>query len=309
MMIARIITKPFIMALLIFLFCCRALLAQESVEPLTLHKAYFIKGLDNAQLSGLTVYDGSLYTVSDKHDAWIYRIDFKNDAAVLRKYRQTGISAFSILNRHDFEGITHDASGNFYLISETECRIRIVPPQGHKSEWIGPVLKSRGEQAGLFQVPNAYLEGICCIAPQKFILCAERQPRGFMEVDLSREPAGINAYASNQSKYCLEEGRSVDFSGLFKWADTIYVLERNAYVVSRLEKKHGRFAESRGWSYRHIETNKEFRYSDMRYGKAEGLCVDEAHVYIILDNNDVPLAADPSRRQPLLLIFEKPDNF
>ena len=308
-MFARIPIKPAIMALYIILFFFSAVLSQELVEPLKLHKAYFIEGLDNAQLSGLTVYDGSLYTVSDKHDAWIYRIDFTDDTAVLKKYRRTGISAFSNLKRHDFEGITHDASGNFYLISETECRIRIVPPHGQTPGWIDPKFKQWGVQAGLFQVPNAYLEGICCISPEKFVLCAERQPRGFLEVDLSGKPVVVNAYQAEQSKYRFEEGRSMDFSGLFKWGSAIYVLERNAYVVSRLEKKHGRFAESRGWSYRHIETNKEFRYSDMRYGKAEGLCVDEAHVYVILDNNDVPFAADPSRRQPLLLIFEKPDNF
>ena len=309
MMFAQIPIKPAILALYIILFSFSAVFSQEVLEPLKLHKAYFIKGLDNAQLSGLTVYDGSLYTISDKHDEWIYRIDFTDDIAVLKKYRRTGISAFSNLKRHDFEGITHDAIGNFYLVSETECRIRIVPPHGQQSGWIGPKFKQWGVQAGLFQVPNAYLEGICCISPEKFVLCAERQPRGFLEVDLSRKPVVVNAYPAEQSKYRFEEGRSMDFSGLFKWGSAIYVLERNAYVVSRLEKNRDRFVESRGWSYRQIETSRKFRYSDMRYGKAEGLCVDEAYVYIILDNNDVPLAADHSNRRPLLLIFEKPLDF
>ena len=54
--------------------------------------------------------------------------------------------------------------------------------------WITPSLKPAGREKGLFQVPNANLEGIVCTGPGRFVLCAERQPRGFVEVDCAATP-------------------------------------------------------------------------------------------------------------------------
>jgi hypothetical protein len=279
---------------------------QPPVQPLQLKAGYFVDGLENAQLSGLTVYGGELYTVSDKHDQWIYHIRIGKGAARLEKHWPTGIPVYKVFRRYDFEGITHDAKGNFYLASEADRRVLRVTKGGKNSGWVTPDLKPWGAAAGLFQVSNAYLEGIACIPPVNFLLCAERQPRGFLEVNASERPVQVKAYPSEQSRHPFAKGRSPDFSGLCRYNGTFYVLERNAYAVSRVHEVNGRFRAGEGWSYEHIETSQKYRYADMRYGKAEGLCIDADSVYMVLDNNNVARAAAAEDRRPLLLIFDRP---
>jgi hypothetical protein len=87
------------------------------------------------------------------------------------------------------------------------------------------------------------------------------------------------------------------------------VLERNAFAICRLTPENNRFREGPGWSYGHVETAPEFRYEDMQYGKAEGLCIDDRFIYILLDNNNLARADDPKDQRPLLLVFRHPDDF
>jgi len=297
-------------AVIILILCLVGYAASASghrpVQSLQLKAAYFVDSPENAQLSGLTVYAGDLFTVSDKHDQWIYRIRISGETARLEKHCPTGISVFQVFRGYDFEGIAHDAKGNFYLASEAERRILRVPKGGQNPDWIISDLKLRGQAAGLFQVSNAYLEGIAYIPRRYFLLCAERQPRGFLEINASKHPVQVRAYQSEQSNHHFAEGTSPDFSGLCRYQGNFYVLERNAYSVSRLHKVDSRFNPGEGWSYQHIETSPKYRYADMRYGKAEGLCIDADHVYIVLDNNNVGRAEDPGDKRPLLFIFLRP---
>lgn len=78
----------------------------------------------------------------------------------------------------DFEGITHDEDGNFYLISESTFRILKVSFDGKQTSWLTPSLQPYGESVELFTDKSAYLEGIAWIANGQFIVCAERKPRG-----------------------------------------------------------------------------------------------------------------------------------
>ena len=61
------------------------------------------------------------------------------------------------------------------------------------------------------------------------------------------------------------------------------------------------------WSFSKIENDKRFRYSDMTFGHAEGLCMDSEHVYIVVDNNGDALETDPSDKRPRLFIFKLPE--
>jgi len=251
---------------------------------LNLHNVYFVKGPENFQPSGLTIMDGCLYTISDKHDHFIYSLKLSDDTAIATPAVKIQLPFFSLMHSYDFEGITHDQSGNFYLASETQCRILRITPDGENADWITPDIKPIGEKSGLFQTANAYIEGICCISAKKFILCAERQLRGFVEINLENNPIQVRAYPSEESKFNFPEKTNKDFSGLCRYQNKLYVLERNAYLFSKLIRMNNQLVETSGWSYRHIETGSSYRYADMAFGKAEGLCIDDRFIYIMIDN-------------------------
>ncbi|MBL4661734.1 MAG: esterase-like activity of phytase family protein [Alcanivoracaceae bacterium] len=254
----------------------------QTVNYLKLIKAYEVMTNGTLEPSGLTLWDGEFYTISDKQNK-IYHLQFEQDKVRLKPI-------INIVNNRntklDFEGLSHDDK-YFYLISEKYFQILKVSKDGSEQVWlpINDELQQAGIDAGLFQTHNANFEGICFLEKNKFLLVAEREPRGFIEVlfDDSKIET-IRAYSANDSRFPSAKHRSTDFTGL-SCDDDIYVLERNAYVVAKLKKQQGKFKESVAWSYQHIIEKPEYQYQDMKYGHAEGLVVSGDKVYIILDNN------------------------
>ena len=255
----------------------------KSDNNLKLVKAYQVLTNGNLEPSGLTLWDGEFYTVSDKHDK-IYRLQFKGAQVILEPI----ISINNERNtKFDFEGITHDDE-YFYLVSEKYFQILKVSKDGSQQSWMPTtdILQLAGIDAGLFKTHNANFEGICYLAENKFLLVAERDPRGFMQVSFTAKGIEtINAYQANHSTFPSDEHRSTDFTALSCDQQDVYVLERNAYMVAKLKKYKGKLKESRGWSYKSIIERPEYQYLDMKYGHAEGLVVNGDKIYIILDNN------------------------
>jgi len=66
----------------------------------------------------------------------------------------------------------------------------------------------------------------------------------------------------------------------------------------RIERTATAWVERGGWSYARTENDPRFAYHDRRFGVAEGLAVDERHIFIVMDNNHDYLAADPSESAP-----------
>ncbi len=276
------------------------------ITPLRLLQCLPVEGPDYLEPSGLTLHDGTLYAVSDKHDSVIFEVKLEEDAAKLIPHLNIRDAGLSGTGKLDFEGITCDDEGRFYLASESRCRILQVGPGARQAAWLTEPLWEAGKAKGLFRQPNAGLEGIARVGPGKFVLCAERQPRGLIEVNAGKQPVEAVAHLYDESKFAFGEGRSPDYAGLFHDGTDLYALVRNAYVISRLIKNESGYEEGPAWSYEVIVTEKSRRYVDMRYGKAEGLCMDAERVYIILDNNGIPRADDPKDWRPLLLIMERP---
>ena len=298
----------------LFLFIClippHAAFSRTAAPCLTLHQVFYVEGPENFQPSGLTLREGHLYTVCDKRDHDIYRLDRQGAVATAVPAVKIPLPFFSSLHRCDFEGITCDSTGNFFLASEARSRILNIPADGSPARWITPDLKPYAREAGLLMIHNAGLEGICLTPENTFLLCAERERRGIIEIHPATHPMDITAYSCEKSPFSFPPGVSKDFSGLCFYQNAIYVLERNAYSVSRLERDADHhLSVSAGWSFKNVETLSDFRYADMTYGKSEGLCMDEDYIYVILDNNGLSRAKAPDDRRPLLLVFEKPDNF
>ncbi len=271
----------------------------KNPKQLNLVKVYEVQTQGYLEPSGLTQWDGVFYTVSDKQDK-IFRLKFTQDSVEL-------IPVIAIRNNKntklDFEGITHDEN-YFYLMSEMYFQILKVSKDGQYQEWLpkDERLKLSGEKAGLFQRRNAYFESLCYLGHNQFLMGAEREPRGFVHYDA--ETQHILAYQSNESIYPFAAHRSTDFTGL-SCGNKIYVLERNAYVVSELKQEKGKLYEARGWSYQHIIEKPELQYQDMKYGHAEGLVVKGNNVYLILDNNRNPHKQNTKNNNSLFLVLRK----
>jgi hypothetical protein len=271
----------------------------KKVRQLHLIKAFEVETQGYLEPSGLTQWDGEFYTVSDKQDK-IFQLKFKQNSIEL-------IPIISIINdrnkKLDFEGITHDEN-YFYLISEMYFQILKVSKDGKFQEWLpkDELLKRSGEKVGFFQRRNAYFESLCYLGSGQFLLGAEREPRGFIHYNSKTEYT--KAYKSDESIYPLAQHRSTDFTGL-SCGKKNYVLERNAYVVSELKLKQGKFHESRGWSYQDIIEKPELQYQDMKYGHAEGLVVKGNKFYLILDNNRNPHKQNTKNNNSLFLVLRK----
>ena len=295
------------------LFLLPVLFCQQSepdvaIPALKLIKAYPVEGPPNIQPSGLTIWQNTLFTVSDKHDDTIFQIILKADKAYLVPHITFTPPQNNSFRKLDFEGITCDEKGNFYIASEMAIRILKVSSNGKSVQWITPGLRPFGEKVGLFQRRNAYIEGLTYTKNGKFILCAEREPRGIIEVDTSTDPVSVFAYKMDQTKFRMKENVGVDFTGLDYFQHELYALGRNSFTICTLKFDGTTYRETKGWSFRSTELADSNKYSDMKYGRAEGLAVDKDHFYVILDNNNDPKTNDPNDRRPLLFIFERPKS-
>ncbi|MCC5807544.1 MAG: esterase-like activity of phytase family protein [Opitutales bacterium] len=280
--------------------------AHEEDGKLELVRVFPVESARPVEPSGLCLYQGVLYSVSDKSDGTVYRISFGNGVARMEPHIRFDPPAGAGVM--DFEGITVDEEGNFYLASETHARILRVTPEG-EAQWHFASVREAGRAVGLFKVPNAYAEGITILDNGNILLAAERQPRGLIEVD-GRTGEVVRAQVMNQTRFSnrLSILRRPDWTGLYNYGGEVFALFRNANLVVRLERgEDGGFRETDdAWGFRHVEESGEFRFDDLRYGKAEGLAIDERYFYIILDNNRRPRAIDRSDRRPLLFVFRNP---
>ena len=256
--------------------------------------------------SGLTRYQGQLYTVADKDDQTIYRVRFEGEAASLVpaiRFKRPG------RGNMDWEGITNDPEGNFYLVSEEQGRLCRVTSAG-QADWASPDLRSLVGESGLFGKNNAGLEGIVRLGPDHWLGAVEREPRGLVEWKGNGPEPEIQAWSMLHSPFAHELPliRLPDFSALAADGDRVYALFRNAHLVVRLEKDGETMKETEAWSYRHIETDPRWAYRNQVYGQAEGLVVDGEDVFIIFDNNLGGRQADPGDGRPLLVHVRFPSE-
>ena len=294
-----------LIALLSIFLCWNNCYSAEIAEPLKAVQVLPVEGPEYSQPSGLTLFKGCLYTVSDKHDDTIFRIQLMEDKAVLVPHILFKVTEPSPFRGFDFEGITCDEDGNFFLVSESTFRILRVSADGQQIFWLTPSLRSEGEKVGLFQTRSAYLEGIAYMGNGQFVVCAEREPRGIIEVNTRKTPISITAFKVDPTKLNGADGRSSDFTGLFSNDGELYALERNLYALCSLIKIPDGYEEKAFWSYESIVRSENYLYERMIFGRGEGLCMDENYFYVILDNNGDARQNDPNDRRPLLLILAR----
>jgi hypothetical protein len=296
--------------------------AGATPPELVLERAPAIAVDDDFQPSGLALHRGHLLTVSDRHNDAVYEIVLAEhvapdlapdlapheDVATLRPFVRLA-SPVGGPPPSDLEGIAADDDGVLWLASEGRSRVLRVASDG-ATAWVTPSLDDVGRKVGLLRFPNAGLEGIARLPNGRILLAAERDQRGLIELSPSPadsgSAAGVRVWALPGSICTPPPGRDNDFADLTVWAGQIYALERNAHVVMRIERTADAWVERGGWSYARTENDPRFAYQDRAFGVAEGLAIDDAHVYIVLDNNHDRRQLDARDRRPRLFVFRHP---
>ena len=118
--------------------------AAASVAELKLVSEHPVDGMRGGNLSGLALCDNELWTVSDRDDDQIYRLDTRAPAWSAQALKidvppvpesglpwglrsRTKAASFIRGGDLDFEGISCDAAGNRYIVSEAHAAVLQVP--------------------------------------------------------------------------------------------------------------------------------------------------------------------------------------
>ncbi len=307
-------------------------LSNLAFSNLKLQQGLSLIGVTGLQPSGLGRCEGELVFVSDKHDDRIFRIvleqaDKQQQTVPVTTYRElskippppttkfsfwrqikrTLVEAMGFAGGYDWEGITCDALGNAYLVSEYYFAVLKVSPEG-RGQWITPSLHEQGVKAGAFQRDNAYLEGIV-LWDEGLWLAVEREPRGLIQV-----PDANTAHFSIQAGPVLsDQGLPWDYTGLSVWQNQLYVLERNHHRVCVWRPVAQAAPDEMSRCYSFAYQHAQWGFESGPYGTAEGLLVEDQALWVITDNNGKPRlipqgdqAGEPTDKRPILLQFAWP---
>ncbi len=271
---------------------------------LRLERALPIRAPKDFEPSGLVFWNGRLLTVSDAHDDAVYELELGADEAVAHVFRQIRVASGEP-GPFDFEGIAVAPNGELLLVSESRYRVLGVSASG-QSTWQSDSFQNVGLRAGLFRRRNAAFEGLSVLRDGSWLLCAEREPRGLIAATPGAKADTARAVSMAESAYPFPDGVAPDFADLSSIDGEVYVLERGARLIVRLEAVAGGYAEREAYSYALTETAERFRYEDMRYGRGEGLAFDQTHVYVVLDSNREARAGTADDYRSLLFVFRRP---
>lgn len=303
----------------------------DAVPELKLVSEHPVEGMRGGNLSGLAQCGGTLWTVSDRDDDVLYRLDTSNRVwkaegthLEVPPVPSSGLSwglrlktwaaQFIRGGELDFEGVSCDEAGNRYIVSEAHAAVLKVPPTG-APQWlaISPKLVSEARDSGMLLHFNAVFEGLAVDpAGDRLWLAAERERRGLLSVQ--RQPASWDCEGScvlmseggtemQPPQFPNAKAVTRDFADLSLFDGKLFTLERNAYRICRRDAQGGQV--ERCWSFA-AEALTEPRRYPQNYGLAEALVVDADGAWIGLDNNDGARADGEAR--PIVWRFAAPQG-
>ncbi|VVN86144.1 esterase-like activity of phytase family protein [Pseudomonas fluorescens] len=290
-----------------------------------------VQGMRGANLSGLALCGNELWTVSDRDDNQIYRLDTRETVWQAETVRidvppvpDSGLPwRLSMLTWAigplrggdlDFEGITCDSAGNRYVVSEAHAAVLQVPTTG-TPEWlnISPLMVSQARASGMLLHFNAVFEGLAINPAGNLLwLAAERRHRGLLAVHKQQAVWGCESNCVLLSEGGLERppaqvpttrGQQKDFSDLVFYQGKLFTLERMAYRVCRRTPETGEV--ERCWSFAEVALADNRRYNT-RYGTTEALAIDDGGAWIGVDNGS-HTRADGEKR-PIVWRFAAPQG-
>jgi len=301
----------------------------QGLDELRLQAEYAVDGMPRGNLSGLARCQGQWWAVSDRDDQVVYRLQpgapaWQAQAQVFEPppvpasplpwdlRARSWAASYVRGGALDYEGVSCDAQGNLYLVSEAQAAVLKVPVAG-LPHWanIDPAAVREARARGLLHVFNALFEGVA-IDPDgtQLWLAAERRQRGLLRL-VRRE----GAWRCDGACVLLsEEGPKVklarqpdappaagDFADLSLYRGKLFTLERNIYRVCRRDAQTAEV--ERCWSFAREGLLPARRYA-VPYGLAEALVIADDGAWIGLDNNEDKRADGEDR--PLIWHFAAP---
>jgi hypothetical protein len=319
-----------------FALACALLLTSFSVsaEPapeLRVLSEHAVDGMRGGNLSGLAQCGKDLWTVSDRDDDQIYRLDTTASTwqaepvhIDVPEVPDTGLpwglrsrtwaASFVRGGDLDFEGITCDSAGNRYIVSEGHAAVLQVPPTG-PANWlkISPMMVREARARGMLLQFNAIFEGLAINpAGDQMWLAAERQSRGLLLIkrqqtvwDCDGRCVLLSEAGKEMQPPQFPKARAVnrDFSDLSLFEGKLFTLERNAYQICRRDPQTAKV--ERCWSYAAELLQENRRYSQ-NFGLEEALIIDADGAWIGVDNNFGPRADGEVR--PVVWRFAAPEG-
>ena len=287
-----------------------------------------VEGIAGGNLSGLAWCGDALWAVSDRDDDRVYRLDAREavwraeaEAFVAPPAPQTAlpwglrmrswVAGAARGGELDFEGLSCDALGNRYLVSESQAAVLLLPMAGDP-QWLTlpDGLMRQARASGMLLHFNSLFEGIAVDAEgARLWLAAEAQRRGLLVLHKQRSSWRCTGGCVLQSEGGSEPSPSqlgdepapVDYSGLAFHADKLFTLERQAHRICRRKPSTGEV--ERCWSFAAEALTPERRYPPS-YGMAEALWIDAEGAWIGVDNGGF-YRADGEQR-PIVWRFAAP---
>jgi hypothetical protein len=299
------------------------------VAELKMLSEHPVEGMPGGNLSGLALCGKQLWTVSDRDDEQIYRLDSSADTWQAETVKievppvpESGLpwglrsrtKAASLVRGGDldFEGITCDAAGNRYIVSEAHAAVLQVPVAG-EPEWlkIAPGMVREARASGMLLHFNALFEGLA-VNPEgnQLWLAAERERRGLISIKRPQSlwgcdgPCVLLSEAGQEMQPAQFPGAkavSKDFADLALFNGKLFTLERNAFQVCRRDAVTAKVEVC--WSFADEALAPNRRYAQP-YGLAEALVVDAEGAWIGIDNNFGPRA--DGEKRPMVYRFAAP---
>lgn len=201
----------------------------------------------------------------------------------------------------DLEGLARDDQGRLYLCTEKQRWIFRTPARGGPVERLDidwrPVRRWLSTSDS-----NASWEGIA-VGGSRLYLANERSIGRIIVVDLGTlrviddfqaQPVGSKALDVHYSDLCWHEG-------------SLWMLCRANQVILRVDPVTRRTLAQ--FNYGPIERAPANAYSvPFGIGMAEGLWVDDTHLWVLIDNNGFARRADSKDTRPLLFRCPRPDK-
>ncbi|WP_236250314.1 hypothetical protein [Microbulbifer sp. ALW1] len=284
------------------------------VTEARLLNAWWIDGSEGLDISGLSFCDGELLAVADKSSEQFFALSPEVGADKVKLRVKAGFSrpplpddqpvSVKVRALHyastplsmDFEGITCDEQG-IYLLSERHNRIAWLGASASTAKWLPQRWSETARKEGYLQLFNAESEGLVK-AGSDFWVALERNPRGLLRIKpddrIGRDYFQVPAVAGLDF-----HGRSEDLTALAYYNGALFTLERNAFAVC--ERDIDTLEAHWCIHYREVEEGAQYVYQETRFGKGEGLAVNDEGIFVVLDNNGVGRAAAPDDRRGLLL--------
>ena len=319
----------FALAILLLSGLAATSVAAAPAAELKLLSEHPVEGMRGGNLSGLAVCGKALWTVSDRDDDQIYRLDISADTWQAETVKinvppvpESGLP-FGLRSRTkaaslirggdlDFEGISCDAAGNRYIVSEAHAAVLQVPVTG-EPEWlkIAPGMVREARASGMLLHFNALFEGLA-VNPEgtQIWLAAERERRGLISIKRPQTlwdcdgPCVLLSEAGQEMQPAQFPGAkavSKDFADLALFNGKLFTLERNAFQVCRRDAVTAKVELC--WSFADEALTPNRRYAQA-YGLAEALVVDADGAWIGIDNNFKPRA--DGEKRPMFYRFAAP---